>query len=273
MSINILTKAVAVSFVLTLGACSDSDDTDSDSSELNPDLDSTVIPGEPGGDTTAIAGLWNGSMMADGVEDVIYWNVAADGVLTRYDYQQDGTNGSSGQNCYVIGAPMTLTPEGGDSYSIADVAATFVRDGDNMTVTLVEEDKNDIDEDGDVTEMPTLDFALLTTPTLADLNDCTSEEASQNPDVNDGETVTTTSTSDDPALIDDQAGLELPVGQERPGITAEECGIEGGSIVGDIGDGAIHRSEYLCESGQPPIASILYPEDGPIPIEGAVCCV
>lgn len=62
---------------------------------------------------------------------------------------------------------------------------------------------------------------------------------------------------------------ELPVDTEtaeRPSMTAEECEAAGGSVVGDIGDGAIHRPEYVCPSGQPPVGSI------PLGVEGSVCC-
>jgi hypothetical protein len=53
---------------------------------------------------------------------------------------------------------------------------------------------------------------------------------------------------------------------ERPSMTAEECEAQGGQVVGDIGDGAIHRPEYRCESGEPPVGSI------PLGVEGSVCC-
>lgn len=61
--------------------------------------------------------------------------------------------------------------------------------------------------------------------------------------------------------------------EQRPGITAAACEAEGGTVVGDIGDGAIHKPDYLCpESGEPPIGSIIADADGPIAIEGSVCC-
>ena len=69
---------------------------------------------------------------------------------------------------------------------------------------------------------------------------------------------------------EEPAGEELPPPDaeqaERPSMTAEECEAQGGQVVGDIGDGAIHRPEYRCESGEPPIASI------PLGVEGSVCC-
>ncbi len=58
----------------------------------------------------------------------------------------------------------------------------------------------------------------------------------------------------------------------RPSITAEACEANGGSVVGDIGDGAIHRPEYRCVNGAKPTANISSPAGGPIAIEGSVCC-
>jgi hypothetical protein len=56
-------------------------------------------------------------------------------------------------------------------------------------------------------------------------------------------------------------------------LTAEECQAAGGHVVGDIGNGAIHRPGYRCPgSGEPPLGKITPPPGGPIPIEGSVCC-
>lgn len=43
-------------------------------------------------------------------------------------------------------------------------------------------------------------------------------------------------------------------------------------MVGDIGDGAVHRPEYVCPSGHPPLGSIVAGAGEPIGVEGAVCC-
>jgi hypothetical protein len=44
-------------------------------------------------------------------------------------------------------------------------------------------------------------------------------------------------------------------------------------IVGDIGDGAIHSPDYVCESsGLPPIGTIIPQEGELITREGEVCC-
>jgi hypothetical protein len=61
-------------------------------------------------------------------------------------------------------------------------------------------------------------------------------------------------------------------GSERPTLTNVECEAKGGRVVGDIGDGAIHRPDYVCEGGEKPIASIKAVEGEPVAIEGAVCC-
>ncbi len=53
---------------------------------------------------------------------------------------------------------------------------------------------------------------------------------------------------------------------DRPTFTVEQCEDEGGTIVGDPGDGSVHREDYRCENGEPPIARI---DSG---IEGSVCC-
>ena len=58
----------------------------------------------------------------------------------------------------------------------------------------------------------------------------------------------------------------------RPSLTADACEASGGSIVGDIGDGAIHRPEYRCPNGAKPSGSISAEPGGPIAIEGSVCC-
>lgn len=59
---------------------------------------------------------------------------------------------------------------------------------------------------------------------------------------------------------------------ERPQLTAEQCESGGGSVVGDIGDGAVHRPDYRCASGAVPTGSIVAPAGGPMGVEGAVCC-
>ncbi len=59
----------------------------------------------------------------------------------------------------------------------------------------------------------------------------------------------------------------------RPSITAAACEEQGGTVVGDIGDGAIHRPDYQCPgSGAAPLGTIAAEAGGPIGVEGSVCC-
>jgi hypothetical protein len=59
---------------------------------------------------------------------------------------------------------------------------------------------------------------------------------------------------------------------QRPSITAAACEANHGTVVGDIGDGAIHRAEYRCINGAKPTANISPAEGGAVAIEGSVCC-
>jgi hypothetical protein len=58
----------------------------------------------------------------------------------------------------------------------------------------------------------------------------------------------------------------------RPAIAQRDCEAQGATVVGDIGDGATHRPDYLCASGKPPLGDIKPPDGGPIAVEGSVCC-
>ncbi len=58
----------------------------------------------------------------------------------------------------------------------------------------------------------------------------------------------------------------------RPSLTAEACEASGGALIGDIGDGAIHRPEYRCPNGAKPSANIAAEQGRPIAVEGSVCC-
>jgi len=79
------------------------------------------------------------------------------------------------------------------------------------------------------------------------------------------QTTTTTTTTTTTATPPEPASASA--------MTAEQCTAAGGEVVGDIGDGAIHRPEYRCtKSGQPPIGHIAAEPGGPAAIEGAVCC-
>ncbi len=59
---------------------------------------------------------------------------------------------------------------------------------------------------------------------------------------------------------------------EPAALTNAECTAKGGQVVGDIGDGAIHKPDYVCPSGSPPMAKIQPGPDEPIAVEGSVCC-
>ena len=63
-------------------------------------------------------------------------------------------------------------------------------------------------------------------------------------------------------------GLEMP-----KKFTRDSCLSAPGIVVGDIGNGATRRSDYVCESSGEPIIGIIVPLPGePIAIEGEVCC-
>lgn len=60
---------------------------------------------------------------------------------------------------------------------------------------------------------------------------------------------------------------------ERAELTPAQCEAQGGTVVGDIGDGAIHRPDYRCEgSGEAPVGSVVQESGQAMAIEGAVCC-
>jgi hypothetical protein len=67
-------------------------------------------------------------------------------------------------------------------------------------------------------------------------------------------------------------GAPVKATPEQKTLTQEQCEAQAGRVVGDIGDGAIHRPDYVCPSGKPPLGHITPPAGGPIPVEGSVCC-
>ena len=291
-----LFNGIAILTALALAACSSSNDPATNTSTLNPDAPDAENTGTPGGDITPISGLWDGTMVIDDVSDVIYWNLAADGVLTRYDFQQDGMPTATGENCYIVDNPVTVTPESDEDYSIFDVAVAVVRNGDTLTITFNEADKNDLNQNDDIAETPVLSWTLLTTPTLADLNACTTatatatatEAADADADALNSNDALSAASDDEQSPIPDsspQPGNQISgiPPTETPGsgdltvssppMSRAQCGLIGGTVIGDIGNGAIHRADYRCESGQPPTARITYLEGEPIASEGEVCCV
>lgn len=86
------------------------------------------------------------------------------------------------------------------------------------------------------------------------------------------ETGTGQATATPPTEVTPPPGTGTSTGAERPTLTRAECTAKNGKIVGDIGNGAIHRPDYTCESGQPPIGTIRPAEGEPIATEGEVCC-
>ena len=247
--------SIAVLLALGVTACSSDDDSESVNESDEPmvlggfsdQAPESINTGEPGGDITPIAGLWDGSSTVDEVTDVVYWNLAANGVLTRFDFQQDGVIGASGDNCYVVGEPITVSPEDDDFYSIFNVAVTAVRSDKLLTITFLDADINDLDVDGDNTETPVFSWTLLTTPVLEDLNSCNDEPF-------------------DPSIA---LGGNTA---DRPFITRAQCEADGNTILGDAGNGAINDVDFICPSGVAPIAQIMFLEDEPIATEGEVCC-
>jgi hypothetical protein len=63
-----------------------------------------------------------------------------------------------------------------------------------------------------------------------------------------------------------------PSTPERKALTQAQCEAQAGYVLGDIGDGATHRPDYLCPTGKPPLGDIVPPAGGPIAVEGSVCC-
>ena len=63
-----------------------------------------------------------------------------------------------------------------------------------------------------------------------------------------------------------------PVPSTRPTLSSAECEAQGGEVIGDIGDGAVHRPDYVCASGAPPMGSISNTAGEAVAVEGSVCC-
>ena len=77
---------------------------------------------------------------------------------------------------------------------------------------------------------------------------------------------------DGPAPGPDAEPAEPAEPTEAESLTNAECTAKGGQVVGDIGDGAIHKPDYRCENGEPPMAKIMPGPDEPIAAEGSDCC-
>lgn len=77
-------------------------------------------------------------------------------------------------------------------------------------------------------------------------------------------------TPTDPSQTDpNEPGAEEPLPTDepaaRPTMTVEECE-KVGTLVGDPGDGSVHRPEFRCPNGSEPVGTV------PLGIEGSVCC-
>lgn len=83
-----------------------------------------------------------------------------------------------------------------------------------------------------------------------------------------GREATTEEPTPEPQTTGDQTadGTNAEPAPSGTTLTPDDCTARGGTLVGDIGDGAIHQPGYLCPNGQPPIGSV------PLGIEGSVCC-
>jgi len=175
---------------LALGACSSDDDdaaTPSGTSEFNPDLNPEQPPSTtPGGDTTAIAGLWNATeqvtVTRDGQnttgEDVAYVQISDDGLWSRHDYDADIAGSPEQGNCYRTTGPFTLTPEGGTDYSLStEEEALDLRINDAGDVLRV-----DFGSERAVMDWPRTTGEV----SVDDFVECTVAPGTQNPDPNDG---------------------------------------------------------------------------------------
>lgn len=114
-----------------------------ETSELAPegDVPENPLSSTPGGDTSAIAGLWNARSGVAGRIDERYVQITTDGLYTEYDYRQDdlATDG----NCYLSYGPLTLTPEdpSTNAYSLPDdrsFNATRNADASILTITFTD---------------------------------------------------------------------------------------------------------------------------------------
>ena len=71
---------------------------------------------------------------------------------------------------------------------------------------------------------------------------------------------------------EDKLRLPMQPDADRPLLTMAQCAEMGALIVGDPGDGRVHRPDYVCEGGVPPLGTIQFEARESISIEGSVCC-
>ncbi len=136
--------------LLLLAGCSDDDSTilpdeqTNETSEPAPEGDVPEAPlsSTPGGDTSAIEGLWNARSEENGQIDERYVHITDDGLYTEYDYRQDDL--ASDGNCYLTYGPLTLTPEdtANNIYSLPDdrfFSATSNEDTSILSIAYAEQ--------------------------------------------------------------------------------------------------------------------------------------
>lgn len=92
-------------------------------------------------------------------------------------------------------------------------------------------------------------------PVICLLGACSSTPADQTP------------TAEAAAPTETAVASAVPPHGARREISQEDCTAKGGTLVGDIGDGATHKPDFRCPSGSPPIGSV------PLGVEGSVCCL
>jgi len=239
--IKLALSFTTISLLLLSGCSSDnhsSPDTDQTSTPT-PDAvsgDREVLSDTGGDDTSAIAGLWNAN--SDEAERYVE--------ISNAGQYKDYTLNESGSNCYFV-TPMTINLELAATDS---TPATFsTADGRSFTAEVIDmrlaftliADDSFVGAEVDTT---TQNWIAVEGIIPSDLPVCTPE-----------------------------VPIEEPDGAPAPTLTSAQCAAQGGSVIGDIGDGAIYGPEYRCASGAAPIARIVYLEDDAIPTEGAVCCV
>ncbi len=105
-------------------------------------------------DLSAIAGLWDVTEDVDGLEDVAYTEIFADGTLVVWDY--DGDEYDAGENCYFR---FSITGEnlGNNRYNLG---------GDEVTMRVINNELVGSDEFGDFR------FPRVTAFTSAEFNAC-----------------------------------------------------------------------------------------------------
>ena len=131
-------------------------------------------PGD--GDVSEIAGLYDASYQENGLTDVIYVGVTADGAWTEYDY--DGDEYDQGENCYFItggrvrrleGNTYLVSYTGEDAPGEGDVGM-LTRTADGLFIEYV--DRFDEDGDGDTEETLTELWPHLVGISAVDFNGC-----------------------------------------------------------------------------------------------------